>query len=485
MTTEKATGMNASFSTHDFYSRSISTVAKTIFVGAVSVCITLMTACGGGGMNGGGTTASDPPSTPPPPNAALNTSINHVIFMLQENRSFDEYFGMLPAYWAANGYASEQFDGLPTNASNPAEGGTGTVNAYHLRTVCIQNQSPGWNESHVDRDMENPPGADAPMDGFVHSAAKFAQAPPAGEPVPFFDQAGERVMGYYDSTDLNYYYFMASNFATSDRWFSPVLSRTQLNRLYLLAATSAGHANPPSAPLSNNTIFGLLESAGVSWKVYMTDPHTDFLGNFQPFESQHQKNLAPLSQYFTDLNNGTLPSVALIEPGYQSGTDEHPDDNVQTGAAQVEKVVNAFMQSSSWKDSVFFLTWDEGGGEYDHVAPAVAVDPDGIAPQDLMPGDVCTKVTGPTCGFENTGFRIPLIVISPFTKQHYVSHTTADFTAILKFIETRFGLPSLTNRDAAQMDMTEFFDFNNPAWVTPPSPPAQNTSGLCDFSAVP
>ena len=116
---------------------------------------------------------------------------------------------------------------------------------------------------------------------------------------------------------------------------------------------------------------------------------------------------------------------------------------------------------------------------------AAAVDPDGIPPQDLMAGDVCTKVTGPTCGFENTGFRIPLIVVSPFTKKHYVSHTTADFTAILKLIETRFGLSSLTNRDAAQMDMTEFFDFTNPPWMTPPTPPAQKTDGLCDFSAVP
>jgi phospholipase C len=461
--------------------RSFADACKAIFLGLAAFSIALMTACGGGSMTAGG---GGNPTQPPQPNVGLNSAVNHIIFMAQENRSFDHYFGKLPDYWQANGFASVQFDGLPATASNPSDSG-GTVSAYHLRTVCVQNQSPGWNESHVDRDLENPPGADATMDGFVHSAGKFAQAPPAGEPVPFFDQAGVRVMGYYDSSDLNYYYFMASNFATSDRWFSPVLSRTQLNRLYLLAATSAGHANPPKTSFSNNTIFGLLDAAGVSWKIYLTDPNTDFLGNFQPYESQHLKQIVPLSEYFTDLTNGTLPSVVLIEPGYNSGSDEHPDDNVQTGAAQAAKVINAFMQSSSWKDSVFILTWDEGGGEYDHVPPAVAVDPDGIPPQDLMPGDVCTKVTGPTCGFENTGFRVPLIVISPFTKKHYVSHTTTDYTAILKFIETRFSLPSLTNRDAAQMDMTEFFDFNDPPWTTPPSPPAQNTSGNCDFSAVP
>jgi phospholipase C len=83
-----------------------------------------------------------------------------------------------------------------------------------------------------------------------------------------------------------------------------------------------------------------------------------------------------------------------------------------------------------------------------------------------------------------TGYRLPLIVVSPFTKQHYVSHTVADFTAILKFIETRFDVPNLTARDAAQMDMTEFFDFTNPPWVTPPSPPAQVVVGPCN-NAVP
>ncbi|MFZ0284361.1 MAG: alkaline phosphatase family protein, partial [Terriglobales bacterium] len=93
--------------------------------------------------------------------------------------------------------------------------------------------------------------------------------------------------------------------------------------------------------------------------------------------------------------------------------------------------------------------------------------------------------SGPTCDFVYTGYRIPLIVISPYSKKNYVSHTGADLTAILKFIETRFNLPPLTKRDAAQMDMTEFFDFNDPVWLTPPSPPAQNTSGACYLNQLP
>lgn len=92
--------------------------------------------------------------------------------------------------------------------------------------------------------------------------------------------------------------------------------------------------------------------------------------------------------------------------------------------------------------------------------------------------------TGPNCDFVYTGFRVPLIVISPFTKKNYVSHTVADYTAIAKLIETRFGLPNLTNRDAAQMDMTEFFDFVNVPWMTPPTPPAQPTSLPCEYTQL-
>ncbi len=421
-----------------------------------------------------------PASKTPPPDPQLNQSINHIIFLVQENRGFDHYFGHLPDYSAANGYPAVQFDAEPANASNPTQDGTGTITAYHFRTVCMQNMSPGWNESHVDWNRTDPVSTTATLDGFVQEAAHFAQTATGGD-APAFDLQGFRAMGYYTGDDLNYYYFMASNFATSDRWFSPLMSRTQPNRLYLFAATSAGHANPPKTPLSNKTIFEALENANISWKIYLTDPNTAFIGNFQPFGSQHPDKIVPLSEYFQDVSNGTLPSVVLIEPGYQSGLDEHPNKNVQSGAAFVSKEINALMNSPSWKDSVFILTFDEGGSFYDHVPPQPAVSPDGIPPSDLNLGDICTVKTGANCDFNHTGYRIPLLVVSPFTKKHFVSHTVADYTAILKLIETRFQIPSLTQRDAAQMDMTEFFDFANPPWMTPPNPPAQKQDGVCDF----
>jgi phospholipase C len=312
-------------------------------------------------------------------------------------------------------------------------------------------------------------------------------------------------MSYYDDSDLPYYYFMASNFATSDRWFSPVMSRTQLSRMYMLAATSVGHVYPlpsNSPALNTATIFDLLQGAGISWKIYVTDltyatpPVQDSTIGLFATAGKYPQNIVPVSQFMTDVSNGTLPAVSLIEPGFNSGRDEHPglDDNapsgsVQVGAQYVSTLINALMQSSSWKDSVFILTYDEFGGFYDHVSPQTGpqfVSPDGIQPSDLKPNDYCyPPQTGPTCDFVYSGYRVPLMVISPFTKKNYVSHTVADYTAWLKFVETRFKLPSLTKRDAAQMDMTEFFDFVNVPWKTPPSPPPQPTNGQCYMNTLP
>jgi phospholipase C len=143
------------------------------------------------------------------------------------------------------------------------------------------------------------------------------------------------------------------------------------------------------------------------------------------------------------------------------------------------------MKSKSWKDSAFILTYDEAGGLYDHVPAHTAVSPDGIKPVDLQPNDICTTTTGPNCNFTYTGYRVPLLVVSPYAKKHYVNHTASDYTAILKLIETRFGLASLTKRDAAQQNMMAFFNFNYPPWTTPPTPPAQYTGGSCYLNQLP
>jgi phospholipase C len=455
--------------------------------------------------------------------------------MAQENRSMDSYLGTLRQYWAENGYPDQSFDGLPqfnpTSGATPLQGAAPTnpgcnpnapppddcsfdtsspVTSFHLQTVCIENPSPSWNEAHVDWDFNDQVGLDAATsNGFVWTAAHDGRA------LNYYDTNGLRAMGYYDGSDLNYLYFMASNFGTSDRWFNPAMSRTNINREYLLAATSGGYAYPngtdaaDTPQLTSQTIFQALQKAGISWKIYVdtegsscTGPPyqasclmtLSYLQNFtyaQTVISQYPNNIAPMTQYFTDLNNGTLPQVSEIEPASDAGEDEHPSDydnspaNMQSGEVHVEQIINSLMTSSSWSSSALFMTYDEFGGTYDHVPPQPEPSPDGIKPVDLQPEDVCTTTTGPTCDFVYTGYRVPLVVVSPYAKKNYVSHTVTDYTAMLKFIETRFNIPALTKRDAAQEDMTEYFDFSNPPWMTPPVPPQQSTSGACYLNHLP
>ncbi len=485
-------------------------------------------------------------------------SLNHIIIFAQENRSFDSYFGGMREYWAQNGITDQSFDGLPqfnpaTGApplrgpvpavpgcdplfpynpnANPPEtypctndSNSPSISSFHLLTMCLENPSPSWNESHVDWNLNNPVAATATLDGFVHTAGNDARRIVP----PMTDTNGIRAMGYYDGNDLNYYYFMASQFATSDRWFSPAMSRTQINRMYLLSATSQGHAYPLSGndpQLSAKTIFEALQTAGISWKIYIhPDPNGKTVGSVTcaPLDTRPiclyqvsylnmfmygntvvndpvlSLNLVPVTQFATDAQNGTLPQVALIEPASASGLDEHPADSdpspqqptpccsVQSGALYASGIVNSLLTSPSWKDSALIFTYDEFGGFYDHVSPQPAVSPDGIKPSDLLDGDICTVSTGPNCDFVYTGYRVPLIVFSPFSKKNYVSHTVTDSTAMLKLVEERFGVGPLTARDAAQIDMgAEFFDFVNAPWATPPTPPGQTHSGPCYLDHLP
>lgn len=218
-------------------------------------------------------------------------------------------------------------------------------------------------------------------------------------------------------------------------------------------------------------------------------------------------HIAPLSQFYTDMQNDqTFPQVILIEPASLQGLDEHPSDSdqypedIQDGAAYAQNLIGKLMASPSWKDSAMIFTYDEGGGFYDHVQPQPVPVPDATSnqyPMDLQSGDACDGAdqTSGICSFGMTGYRIPLIVISPFTKKNYVSHVVRDTTAWLNLVEERFNIPALTQRDAywstpqsgsnglANAQMDEFFDFVNAPWATPPSPPAQNTGGTCSIAA--
>lgn len=391
-------------------------------------------------------------------NAGLS-NLRHIIYLVQENRSFDSYLGRLGQYRVNQGY-SNNVDGIPLTATLYTSNG-GAVQPFHYQTECTEGLTPSWNETHVDVNG-------GLMNGFLLTGLPST-----------IDPYNTRALGYYDWTDLPYVYSLAFNFGSSDRFFSPLESNTIPNRMYLFAGTSFGHVYtdpPPSGGWTQPTIFDHMDQAGVSWRYYYQDSST-YLTQWSTY-SRDKSKVVPISQYYTDLQNeSTLPSVIFIERASSIGLDEHPGQNIQKGAADAANIINALLKSPSWGSSAFILSFDEGGGLYDHVVPAMEIKPDNIAPKlhsGDQPGD-----------FAHSGFRIPLVVVSPWAKPHYVSHTWRDLTSILRLIEVRFNVPSLTARDAAADDMMEFFDFSSPAWQTPPSLPTQPqppNGGTCDWN---
>jgi phospholipase C len=461
-----------------------------------------------------GVSNSTPPPPPPPTTQKpAPNPINHVIFLAEENRSFDHYFGKLNDYRSVAPFnLSREVNGLPDNCSSTNSDWTvscGAMNmspnaqgvpttpiyAFHLKTACIDGLSPDWITSHWDFNLGNPSSNSGTMDGFVVSAASAALANSEN------DAAGIRAMGFYTAGDLPYHYWLATEFATSDAWFSPAPTRTQPNRYYMMGATSGGYAYPLSGgePLiQSKTIFEELEGAKVSWKIYtqLAGGYT-YANAFAGFQSKYANSSnvvqdPTFAQFISDAKSGSLPSVAFID---KPDADEKPEsnNNVQDGVAETRQLINAVMYGPSWKDSVIIFTFDEGGGMYDHVAPPTNVpSPDGIKPVDI-----CTSATDPGCtlaalthssppydppgDFTRYGFRVPVVVISPYAKSGYVSHVTTDYTAWLKFVEERFNLAALTARDgwSKTSDMSDFFDYKNPAWTTPPQNAPSDSGGAC------
>ncbi len=428
------------------------------------------------------TSSSSQQSDPPPPPPADLTVVKHIIYMLQENRTFDQYFGQLNAYRQSQGFGADA-SVTPPNATQLSFDHSTVFGPFHMNSQCVEEMSSYWNESHNDWNHYNPTTASPLMDGFANSAGNDSR----NSNPPGYDINGQRVMGYYDDTDLPYYYFMATQFAMSDQWFSPVMSNTPANRMYDMAATSHGVVDKPVSQINVPTIFDELQAAGITWKNYVPDyPNGSSLKPFAAYAKYVNTNIAPMSQYFTDVKNGNLPQVVFIDRDSKDGLDEHPGlgISVQKGAAYIKSIIDALMASSAWPSSVFFLTYDEAGGGYDHVPPISMPSPDGIPPV-LNPNDVCAQTTGPMCDFTYTGFRVPNIVVSPFSKAHYIDHTPMDTTAILRFIENRFSLQTLTARDAAQPDISYFFDFTNSPNLNPPTPPTQPTNGPCYINSLP
>ncbi len=415
-------------------------------------------------------------------------NLNHIIFMLQENRAFDNYFGNLAYYrvYVDNIPGAQMSDvndlhNLPSGYTiNNPQGQS--FPPFHSRTECIEGLNPNWNETHVDMDLV---GGD-----WLHLSGssqylmdKFLLTTGAAQ----YDPTETRPLGYYDWTDLPFYYELAAQFATSDTWYSPAADATDINRPYLFASTSFGNI---FAPQSNDqlwgrpTIFRLLQNAGITWRYYYQD-NSIYLAQWQDWNNpQIQANVRPIQEWYDTLAlpdaDTELPQVVFIERASATGYDEHPGNNIQLGSARVQQILTPLLTSTAWPDSLFILSYDEGGGLYDHTAPILEPPPDDRPPK---PFESQFYIRGL---FNVTGFRVPVIFVSPYVKPHYVSHQPTDYTSILKLIETRFGLHPLSHRDANVADLTDPtngpFDFSAPQMLQVPPLPTQPTNGACDYT---
>jgi phospholipase C len=370
--------------------------------------------------------------------ARLAIPIKHVVVLMKENRSFDHIFGQLSK--------SGQPDAEPVPATwaSPDKNGT-PVPPSHATTTCVPADPPHqWDNMHA---MSN----GGKMDGFVTNGTK--STPPTD---------GTFTMQYLDATDIPFYYWLANTFAVADHHFPSVLSGTWSNRDYLVAATSHGTKNTGTDPALTGVplIFDALDTAGVSWDVY-----TDDIAPLEYSVAWGKRKAWKSVQQFQDaLAAGTLPAVAFVDSTTDLAPpvkDEHPPADVQLGEAWTRSIYEATVKSPLWPTIALFYTYDEAGGFGDHVPP----------PKSCAP-------SADQSDFTELGVRVPLVVVSPYAKRHFVSHAVHQHTSILRFIETLFAVPALTARDANSDAMLDMFDFSCQTPAAVPDAPAAGT-GRC------
>lgn len=363
--------------------------------------------------------------------------IDHIVIYMQENHSYDSYFGKLDV---GDGYSLDG-SGNPTNSNpDPANGGA-ALKAFLATEGCQLGKgvSQSWNATHIQY-------ANGAMDGFVTAS-------------------GANAMKYWDESQLPFYYDLARTFPLCDRWFASAPCQTYPNRRYLQAATSVGLVSTdtaavlatPSAP--NGTIWDRLNDHGITWADYCFDLPDILL--FPETHASNQEKVKTIPQFLFDAANGKLPQVSIVSPGFQRYTEENPHD-VQLGEAYSARIINAVLQGAAWERTLMVFTYDEHGGYYDHVAPPAAVAPDSIVPDIEVPPDQPGL-------FDRYGMRVPGFVISPYAKANHVSSTVYDHTSILRMIETKFNLGALTFRDANAENLLDTVDFTTKTFGDPPT----------------
>ncbi len=339
-----------------------------------------------------------------PPSSDLS-AIENIVIVFQENHTFDNYFGTFPG---AKGTTGTSRICLPENKGSSAP----CVSPFHSPVLTPVDMTHTWASAHDDYHGGK-------MDGFVYSEGDTA------------------TMCYFDQGDIPRYWKAAQLYVLCEAYFSSVMSESLPNHLSLIAGTCGGILDDKvPTTISFPPIFQQLDQKGVSWKVYSTS--TSWLKNFSYVQNSPsaKANFASASDFAKDVDAKALRQVSWIIGA--PGGDEHPPKDVQAGQNSVaDDVVNKVGSSAYWGSAAIFVTMDDFGGFFDHVAP-------------------------PQVDQYGYGFRVPCLVISPYAKPGFLDNVTNDHTSILKFVEARFGLSPLSTRDAAANDMAEAFDFSRP-----------------------
>jgi phospholipase C len=390
---------------------------------------------------------------------AKDIPIDTIVVIMQENRSFDHYFGRFGKYAGRTDVESGADDA--TNPEKPSDPASPKHARKHGDHLCFSDTDHSWEASHTQYN-------DGKMDGFFvtnHGASPL--------------QNGDRALTWYDERDIPYYYALAKEFGIGDHYHCSLLGPTWPNRMFLMAASSFGNTDNAfpdlsSYPFPSNDalILDELEKRHVDWTLFTSGgpPGVTTLVGPTLGVRWNRSVVGTLEEFYQQAAAGKLPAVSFfdanfLKEGDAEAEDEHPPGDIQIGQKLVSEVIGAVMKGPQWKRSAVFLTYDEHGGIYDHVPP-----PKACAPNDGKPTiDIKGK---PVDGaFDRYGFRVPLIVVSPYAKRGYVSHELYDHSSVLRFIQAKFRVPALTSRDANASIPLDFFDFANPPHLEPPALP--------------
>ena len=381
--------------------------------------------------------------------------ITTIVALMMENHTYDSILGTSrrgDGFKLDHHHRPTNRNPWPEDSAIPPPFRDAELRAFPMPNPCQQDSHPynTWKAAYTSYDFGR-------MDGFVKS------------------QSGPVSMGYYDATLLPFVNSLASVFPVCDRYFCSVMAQTYPNRRFFMAGTSLGLLldvfNSDRPP--NGTIFETLNRYGISWRNYYSNGPSALIWSYLGGVPDIVSNLVPIDQFYSDAAAGTLPAYSMVDPDFNTSSEEDPQD-VQFGDQFMSKVVNAVMSSPQWPTTLLVWTYDEGGGYYDHVRPHSAVKPDDV-PAMFAPSDP----HGPV--FKRYGFRVPSGIVSPRAKRNYVSRKVHDHTSILKLIETKWNLPSLTRRDAAADDLLDSIDLTGPpAFLKPPKLAAPPNPDLLD-----